>query len=141
MILKKIWSHIRIRRRKQLGLLMILMLLASVSEVISIGAILPFLGVLSNPTIIFEHELVQPIIQLLELTEPGQLILPFTILFSLSAIITGSMRILLIWAQTRLANAIGADFSYQIYKRTLFQPYPVHEQDTAGRVFFCKFGS
>jgi ATP-binding cassette subfamily B protein len=126
MILKKIWSHIRIRRRKQLGLLMILMLLASVSEVISIGAILPFLAVLSNPTIIFDHELAQPFIQLLELTEPGQLILPFTILFSLSAIITGSIRILMIWAQTRLANAIGADLSYQIYKRTLFQPYPIH---------------
>ena len=126
MILKKIWSHIRIRRRKQLGLLMILMLLASVSEVISIGAILPFLAVLSNPTIIFDHELAQPFIQLLELTEPGQLILPFTILFSLSAIITGSIRILMIWAQTRLAEAIGADLSYQIYKRTLFQPYPIH---------------
>jgi len=126
MILKTIWSHIRIRRRKQLGLLMILMLLASVSEVISIGAILPFLAVLSNPTIIFDHELAQPFIQLLELTEPGQLILPFTILFSLSAIITGSIRILMIWAQTRLANAIGADLSYQIYKRTLFQPYPIH---------------
>ncbi len=105
---------------------MILMLLASVSEVISIGAILPFLAVLSNPTIIFDHELAQPFIQLLELTEPGQLILPFTILFSLSAIITGSIRILMIWAQTRLANAIGADLSYQIYKRTLFQPYPIH---------------
>ncbi len=126
MILKTIWSHIRIRRRKQLGLLMILMLLASVSEVISIGAILPFLAVLSNPTIIFDHELAQPFIQLLELTEPGQLILPFTILISLSAIITGSIRILMIWAQTRLANAIGADLSYQIYKRTLFQPYPIH---------------
>ena len=105
---------------------MILMLLASVSEVISIGAILPFLAVLSNPTIIFDHELAQPFIQLLELTEPGQLILPFTILFSLSAIITGSIRILMIWAQTRLANAIGADLSYQIYKRTLFQPYTIH---------------
>ena len=36
------------------------------------------------------------------------------------------MRLFLLWAQTRLGHAIGADFSIGIYSRTLYQPYSVH---------------
>jgi len=134
MILKKIWGYISIRRKKQLALLLLLMLFASVAEVISIGAVVPFLGVLSNPKIVFEHEMVQPLILLLELTEPEQLLMPFTIIFSLAAIIAGLTRIILLWGQTRLAHAIGADFSYEIYRRTLYQPYTIHVSRNSSEV-------
>ena len=126
MILKKIWSHISIRRKKQLVIVQILVVFSSIAELISISAVFPFLAVLSNPNTLFEHELLQPFIKLLELTESDQLLLPITILFTLAAILAGFIRILLMWAQTRLSFAIGADFSYQIYKKTLYQPYPVH---------------
>jgi ATP-binding cassette subfamily B protein len=36
------------------------------------------------------------------------------------------MRLILLWAQTRLGHAIGADFSTSIYRRALYQPYAVH---------------
>jgi ATP-binding cassette subfamily B protein len=32
----------------------------------------------------------------------------------------------LLWASTRLSYATGADLSISIYRRTLYQPYPVH---------------
>ena len=102
------------------------MLLTSVAEVMSIGAVLPFLGVLASPEAVFQHELALPLIQLLALTEPEQLMLPLTVAFSVAALVSGLMRILLLWGQTRLAHAIGADMSYQIYQRTLYQPYSVH---------------
>jgi len=40
--------------------------------------------------------------------------------------LSGVMRLTLLWAQTRLSYAIGADFSFSIYRRTLYQPYAVH---------------
>jgi ATP-binding cassette, subfamily B, bacterial PglK len=42
------------------------MIIASFAEVVSIGAVLPFLGVLTSPEKIFAHHLAQPFIELLQ---------------------------------------------------------------------------
>ena len=102
------------------------MLLASFAEILSIGAVLPFLGVLTAPERVFDHAAAQPIIQTLGLKTPAQLLLPLTIAFGAAAIIAGAMRLLLLWASTRLSFATGADLSISIYRRTLYQPYAVH---------------
>jgi len=44
--LKLFWSHLATLRKKQFWLIFILMIVASLSEAVSIGAILPFLGAL-----------------------------------------------------------------------------------------------
>jgi ABC-type multidrug transport system fused ATPase/permease subunit len=125
-LLKRLWHHISPRRRSQFGLLLVLMLLASFAEVLSIGAVLPFLGVLTAPERIFEMHAAQPVILALKLTEPKQLLLPLTIAFGVAVLIAGVMRLLLLWASTRLSYATGADLSISIYRRTLYQPYVVH---------------
>ena len=125
-LLARLWRHISSRRRRQFGLLLVLMLIASFAEIISIGAVLPFLGVLTMPERVFEHSLAQPFIQILGLTEPAQLLLPLTITFGLAAVVAGAMRLWLLWASTRLSYATGADLSISIYRRTLYQPYEIH---------------
>jgi len=125
-LLKKILQHITLKRRKQIGLLFVLMLITSVADVISIGAVIPFLAVLSNPEAVFQNELVGPLLNQVGVAEPSELLFPVTAAFAVSAVIAGGMRIVLVWVQARLSQAIGADFSYQIYQRTLYQPYSVH---------------
>jgi ATP-binding cassette subfamily B protein len=102
------------------------MILASFSEAISIGAVLPFLGVLTKPDHIFLAPLAQPFIQTLGLTEPNQLLLPLTIVFGLATLMAGIMRLLLLWVSTRLSFAAVEELSNNIYRRTLYQPYSVH---------------
>ena len=119
LLLKRLWRHIGPHRHRQFGLLLMLMLLASFAEILSIGAVLPFLGVLAVPERVFEHAAAQPIIQTLGLTMPAQLLLPLTIAFAVAAIIAGTMRLLLLWASTRISFATGADLSISIYHRTL----------------------
>lgn len=114
------------RRRTQFSLLFALMILASFAEVLSIGAVLPFLGMLTAPERVFEHHLAQPFIQALDLTEPRQLLLPLTVVFGVAILLAGMMRMLLLWAKIRLSFAIGADMSISIYRRTLYQTYAVH---------------
>ena len=125
-LLARLWPHISSRRRGQFGFLLVLMLIASFAEILSIGAVLPFLGVLTTPERVFEHSLAQPLIQILGLTEPAQLLLPLTITFGLAAVVAGVMRLWLLWASTRLSYATGADLSISIYRRTLYQPYEIH---------------
>ena len=125
-LLARLWRHISSRRRRQFGFLLVLMLIASFAEILSIGAVLPFLAVLTTPERVFEHSLAQPFIQILGLTEPAQLLLPLTITFGLAAVVAGAMRLWLLWASTRLSYATGADLSISIYRRTLYQPYEIH---------------
>jgi ABC-type bacteriocin/lantibiotic exporter with double-glycine peptidase domain len=125
-LLHRLWLHISPRRRGQFGLLLVLMILTSFAEILSIGAVLPFLGVLTAPGHVFEHPATQTFIQMLGLTKPEQLLLPLTIAFGVAALMAGVMRLLLLWASTRLSFAIGADLGISIYRRTLYQPYAVH---------------
>ena len=125
-LLKRVWYHFSLLRRWQFRLLLILMLLASFAEILSIGAVIPFLAVLTVPERIFELSALQPVIHVLKITEPEQLVLPLTIAFGASAVIAGGMRLLLLWVSTKLSYAAGADLSISIYRRTLYQPYAVH---------------
>ena len=126
MLLARLWKHINKRRRSQLGLVFILMLLASFAEIVSLGAIVPFLGALTSPEWVWGHRAVQPIIKMIGINEPQELLLPLTILFAITAVISGIIRLILQWALARLSHAIGADFSISIFQRTLYQPYSVH---------------
>ena len=123
---KQIWLHLSKRRKKQLASLLFLMIIATILEVVSLGAVLPFLSVLTAPEQVFQHEYTQPLISALALREPIQLILPITILFIIAVLVSGIVRLLLLYVMTRLSYAIGADLSINIYRRTLYQPYATH---------------
>jgi len=102
------------------------MLVASLAEIISIGSVLPFLAVLTAPERIFQLSIAKPFILLLGLTNAGQLLFPLTIFFGVAALLSGFIRLFLLWASTRFSFATGADLSLAIYIRTLYQPYSVH---------------
>ena len=125
-LIRRLWHHINPRRRVQIGILFLLIVVASFAEVVSIGAVLPFLGVLTAPDRVFGHALAQPLIQALSLTEPKQLLLPLTIAFAIAAIFAGTVRFVLLWAQNRFSYGLGADLAINAYRRTLYQPYAVH---------------
>ena len=125
-LIRAFWAHLAVRRKRQLGILMVLMVLASFAEVLSLGAVLPFLGILTQPDKVFRHPAIQPFLQMLGIQTAQELLLPITVVFIVAALWAGAMRLALLYANTRLSYAIGADFSYEIYRRTLHQPYAVH---------------
>jgi ABC-type multidrug transport system fused ATPase/permease subunit len=110
----------------QFGFLLALMVIASFAEIISIGAVLPFLGVLTAPDRVFVHPVAEPFIYAFGLKAPGQLLLPLAVTFGVAIIFAGAIRLLLLWVSTRLSFATGADLGISIYRRTLYQPYSVH---------------
>lgn len=125
-MIKKLWRHLTKKRRTQLVLLLILMLAASIMEVVSIGAVVPFLGALTSPETIFKYELLKPIIEKLEITEANQLLLPLTTIFVIATLTAAAVRLILLYSLTKFSYAVGADLSINIYRRTLYQDYSVH---------------
>lgn len=102
------------------------MFFASFAEMISIGAVIPLLTVLANPEMIYEIEMLKPFLNLLKISSAQDLLLPMTIFFSLAAIFAGGTRFILLWVQTRLSHAVGADLSISVFRKTLYQDYAVH---------------
>ena len=124
--MKRLWRHINRRRRLQFALLLVLICLGSFAEIISIGAVLPFLTILTSPSRVFDLPAAQPLISYFNIKSPDQLLAPLSIIFGVAVILTGFMRMVLLWASTRLSFAAGADLSNGIYRRTLYQPYSTH---------------
>lgn len=125
-LLLRLWRHISPRRQRQFGLLLGLMLVSAFAEVVSLGTLLPFLGILTAPDMMFKRPFVENLARAWGVTSPHELVLPFTVAFTAAALMAGAIRILLLWVSTRLAFASGADLSIEAYRRTLYQPYPVH---------------
>jgi ATP-binding cassette subfamily B protein len=103
-----------------------LMLVSAFAEVVSLGAVLPFLGILVAPEHVFNHPIGADVALAWGITSADQLVLPLTVAFAAAALIAGAIRVLLLWASTRLAFASGADLGIEVYRRTLYQPYRVH---------------
>jgi ATP-binding cassette, subfamily B, bacterial PglK len=126
MLLVQLWHHLSSRRRHQFVLIVGLMLVGALAEVVSLGAVLPFLGILTAPQAVFNYRAVAKVAHIFGITKPQELLLPLTIAFVVIALIAGSIRMLLSWLSTRFIFATGADLSIEVYRRTLYQPYHVH---------------
>ena len=70
-MLGRLWHHLGRRRRRQFTLLMALVLLSAFAEVVSIGAVLPFLTVLAAPQVAFGHPAAAGIISALGIPSPA----------------------------------------------------------------------
>ncbi|MES9905384.1 MAG: ABC transporter ATP-binding protein [Sedimenticola sp.] len=125
-LLSQLFRHISGRRRRQFVLLLGLTVLSSFAEVVSLGAVLPFVGILTQPDQVFASPLMAGVVKSMGFTSGAELVLPLTIGFAMAALIAGGLRLLLLWVSIRLGNATGADLSIEVYRRTLYQPYSVH---------------
>jgi ABC-type multidrug transport system fused ATPase/permease subunit len=121
--LRRLLKHLPQRRRQQLLLMLGLGLATSVSEVVSLGALFPFLSVLANPAVIMENPKIKIITQHLSITSPQQLSVWLSLGFILAVVVANGLRLITLWFQSRLIAAIANDLSVGCYRSILIQPY------------------
>ncbi|MEL7357708.1 MAG: ABC transporter ATP-binding protein [Cyanobacteria bacterium J06560_6] len=124
----QLWGYLSRRRRVQLCLLLLLLILTSLSEMVSLGAIFPFLSALGNAEALLQTDRLQPILRLLQIQTAPQLVRSLAFGFIAAVVVANSLRLLTLHISVRLAAAMGADISSQIYHATLHQPYSFHTQ-------------
>jgi ATP-binding cassette, subfamily B, bacterial PglK len=104
----------------------VLMVVSAIAEVVSLGAVLPFLAILVAPERVLKYHFTAHLAQAWGITSAQQLVLPLTVIFVLAALFSGAVRTLLMFSITRLSHGTGAELSAEVYRRTLYQPYHVH---------------
>lgn len=105
-----------------------LSVLNAVAELVSIGAIIPFLIAISSPSELLQNETLRPIWATLKITE-YDIIVYITAGTFLSLIVFSSIvKILLLKTQAAFSHGAGHELSKLLYETTLFQPYSIHKK-------------
>lgn len=125
-LLKELWALQGARRKLQFYMLLGLMILATFLEVVSLGVIIPFLGVLADPEAVYAMEQLQPLIEFSNINKAEELIFPVTVTFVTIVLFAAVIRLFLLFASIRFSFGVGADLSVNMYRRTLYQDYAVH---------------
>lgn len=124
-LIKKIWYYLERKRKKEIVILLILMIFATVSEVMSVGAVLPFLAAIAEPSLIVNNEFINHYMPL-NIKNSREIIFPFAVFFAFSIILACIFRLLLVWAINNFSNLVGVDIGGEVYRRSLYRPYQVH---------------
>ncbi|MDH3196353.1 MAG: hypothetical protein OEL78_08575, partial [Hyphomicrobiales bacterium] len=123
---RRLYGHFSARRRRQLFLVMALMLVGAIAELATLGAVLPFLALIAEPGRAAAYPVLQSLFGALGWSNPDNILIPATLLFAAIALGAGAIRVLLAWVSQKFVFRLGYDFSVEVYRRTLFQPYSYH---------------
>ena len=128
--LKALYRLLPARRRRQMWGMIALMLVGAFAEVVSVGAILPFLAVLTNPGKLSAIPIVGRLIASLP---PGSDLVAITAsAFIGMFILSGLIRLALGWVSQSLAFSIAYDLSVIGFAKLIRQPYSYYVERHSG---------
>lgn len=123
--IRSLWPHIIERRRFQLLILLFLMLLGAAAELVSLGAIVPFIAVLSNPGKAIENPVVETLLSTFEVPD-SEVVIFVSVSFASLVVISTLVRLALLWATNKVVFDIGYDLGVGVFGKTLHRPYSWH---------------
>jgi ABC-type bacteriocin/lantibiotic exporter with double-glycine peptidase domain len=126
MLFKRLMPHIKLRRKYQFAMYLVIMIFASLLEMANIGSLMPFLAVLADPPRAYGSSIAQPLITIFGINSANQLLIVLGCFFGFIVALTNVFRLLVLWVGTRLSFAIGADLSNDAFRVSLNQPYNFH---------------
>lgn len=133
-VLRTLAASLPRRRKLQLRLLVGLMLASALAEVVSLGAVVPFLAFLVDPQAALASRYVSSVVGMLGVAHGDDLRWQFTLIFATAAVVAGVLRFLLVYATARLNFGIGHELGARIFRKALFDPYEVHVNRNSSEV-------
>jgi ATP-binding cassette subfamily B protein len=115
-------------RRRQFFLLLILMLIGAFAELATIGAVIPFLTLLTNPAALERFASVTRAFALIGAETRAERLLAATALFSLIVITSGAVRYELSRSTQHFSYRLAHELLLEVQRRFLYQPYAFHIQ-------------
>jgi len=80
-LMLRLWRCLSSRRKKQLVLTILLMVVVSIAEVLNIASIMPFMGALIDPERLLSNQYLKPLIKFLAIKDASGLLIPMAVLF------------------------------------------------------------
>jgi ABC-type multidrug transport system fused ATPase/permease subunit len=110
------------------------MLISSIAEIVSIGAVIPFLALLMTPETLRESDFLTGVLKIFGVVDPDDIQFAIAALFSLVAILSMVIRSALLWLNIKFAHAVGSEISCEVFRRALNQPYICHISQNSSEI-------
>ena len=130
--LRTLYRTLPAARRRQAWFTLLLMLAGAVAEVLSVGAILPFLSIIASPGRAAELPMVGTLIALLP--RGYDLVTATAAAFIFFAIVSAGLRLLLTWVSQSFAFKSSYDLSVEAFHRAISQPYRFYISTNSGEI-------
>lgn len=121
-----LWSVISRKCKLQFIQLSFLILLGGLSEVMTLGAIIPFLAILINPQDSLNIPLVYWVVNFFNFDILNGKYAGLMIIFSLVIVVANIVRYLLAFITVKFIYGLGHELSTTIYKNVLYESYAIH---------------
>ena len=132
--LRQLYHLLPLGRKRQMLWLLVLMVVTAASELVSLGAVLPFLGALSNAEDVLQNPTLQPLWVQLGVTDTFQLVAWLGGSFGTAVVFANGLRLLTLRRQLWFAAMVSSDLSCEVYRRTLLQPYSFHVRHSSNEL-------
>jgi ATP-binding cassette, subfamily B, bacterial PglK len=125
-LLIRLWVQLSKRRRRQFLLLIPLTGISSIAEILSLTIILPYLSVLIAPEKILNNEYAIKLLPNIRNHTKEELVLILTVALVIATAVSITLRLTLMWANTKISLRAVGELSTELYRRVLYQPYINH---------------
>ncbi len=133
--LRELYDSMSPGRRVQFYFVLALMIAGAFAEIATIGAVLPFLSLLADPSRMDQWPAITAGFAALGAVTPHERLVAALALFIILAIVGAAVRLLLVASTQKFVFGMGHDLAVEIHRRLLFQPYTYHiNHNTSGLV-------
>ena len=132
--IKFLWFNFSRKRKAQLIFVTLATFITAILDLISIGAIMPFISVIMDSEQTFNNPNFNQFFLNQGLSSGNDLVLPLTIFFISINILTAIIKIVIFWFQNKISVLCGNDLSRAAYSKTIYQPFSTHIHRNSGDV-------
>lgn len=126
-----ILAELEPRKRRQLLMILALMLAGAFAETATVGAVLPFLAIISPGAELGSYGwVVEPVERLAAVFGISTLVMAACLLVAL-AMVAAVIRLVLLWVSQTFFFGVGHDLSMAVYARVLHRPYARHVMENS----------
>lgn len=122
------------RRRTQLLLVLAIMLSGAFAEFVTLGAIVPFIHIMSDPAGFLQDRQGGLVGGLMSGQTEQQARLTLTLLFMGALLLAGTIRVLITWSTAKFAMRIGYDLTSTVYRNIIQQDYSFHLSNSSAEL-------
>jgi len=121
--LKTLWQYVSPNTKKVFLLILLVMISSALMELVSLGSIVPFLGILTNPSELQYYFGLHYLYNLSERDDHNNIVLYAAVIFIVLSLVSAALRLINLWLNTHFSARIGSELSLRCYKVILSQPY------------------
>ena len=132
--LRFIYRWMSPHRRRHFYLAMVLMVLGIFAELLTIGAVLPFLALISDAEAARRMPIIRAVTPLFGVEGSEELIVFATAFLIFVAVVGAAIRLVLTWVSQKFILRLGHEMGVQIHSRTLHQPYSYYVRRNSSEV-------